>query len=172
MSQKRLRELVLYVAKACEGDPDFGMVKLNKVLFLADFSHFAKTGKSISGEEYQKEEQGPVVQAMVPVLRNAEADRDIDVAKSSRGAYEQKRVVPRREPDLGSFTKDEIAAVDAAIERLKGMTAAELSEYFHNYLGWQAAEMHKRIPYETAHFVRRTPTKEELDYAMTLEKVV
>ena len=172
MSQQKLRELVLYVAGACENDPDFGMVKLNKVLFHADFSWFAKTGRPITGADYQKEEQGPVAHAMVPVLRNAEADRDLDIRKTPRGGYEQKRVVPRRKPRLELFTKEEIAAVDESIELLKGMSAAELSDYFHNYLGWQAAELHQRIPYETAYFVRRTPTQEELEYALTLEKVV
>ena len=172
MSQQKLRELVLYVAKTCEDDPDFGMVKLNKVLFHADFSCFAGRGRSITGQNYQKEKAGPVLSAMVPFLRQAEAEGDLDIVKTPRWAYEQKRVRALREPNLSCLEGDEIAAVDASIQLLRGMNAAELSDFFHRYLGWQAADLHQRIPYNTAYFVMRTPTAEELDYALTLEKAV
>ena len=52
MDQRKTRELVLYIAQACEADPDFGMVKLNKVLFNADFTSYARQGVSITEEEY------------------------------------------------------------------------------------------------------------------------
>ena len=45
----KLRELILYVAERCENDPDFGALKLNKILFNADFIAYALTGKAITG---------------------------------------------------------------------------------------------------------------------------
>ena len=51
---EKLQELILYVAKVSEGDPTFGLVKLNKILFFSDFRHFLDTGQSITGQEHQK----------------------------------------------------------------------------------------------------------------------
>ena len=50
----KLRELVLYIAVLSEGDPAFGKVKLNKLLFFADFTAYLSFGKPITGHEYQK----------------------------------------------------------------------------------------------------------------------
>ena len=36
-SRKRLRELILFIAERCLNNPTFGAVKLNKILFFADF---------------------------------------------------------------------------------------------------------------------------------------
>src|SRR5919109_351200 len=60
-SEGRLKELVLYLACASEtADPGFGMVKLNKLLYRADFEAFRRLGHSLTGETYQKQAYGPV----------------------------------------------------------------------------------------------------------------
>ncbi len=48
-STEKLRELVLYIADKCEEDRTFGAVKLNKILFYADFISFAEYGEPITG---------------------------------------------------------------------------------------------------------------------------
>jgi hypothetical protein len=45
---KKLQELILYVAKMSEGDPAFGAIKLNKLLFYSDFRAFLDARKSIT----------------------------------------------------------------------------------------------------------------------------
>lgn len=49
----KLRELVLYVCTASEGDESFGSVKLNKLLFYSDFLSYLQHGIPITGQEYQ-----------------------------------------------------------------------------------------------------------------------
>jgi len=49
---KRLRELILLIATRSEGDEPFGAVKLNKLLFYADFFAYVKFGESITGQEW------------------------------------------------------------------------------------------------------------------------
>lgn len=48
-SRLRLRELMLFVADRCRGGRNFGVTKLNKILFYCDFSAFARLGKPITG---------------------------------------------------------------------------------------------------------------------------
>ena len=52
--ERKLKELILYVADRCEADPTFGAIKLNKTLFYADFLAFASTGKPITGVETKR----------------------------------------------------------------------------------------------------------------------
>ena len=37
-NDEKLRELIVYISDRCETDETFGAVKLNKILFLADFN--------------------------------------------------------------------------------------------------------------------------------------
>jgi hypothetical protein len=57
--REKLRELILHVARRSEGDIAFGVTKLNKLLFFIDFLACLRFGKPITGEEYQKLDNGP-----------------------------------------------------------------------------------------------------------------
>jgi hypothetical protein len=56
---EKIRELILLIAEWCQADPKFGAIKLNKLLFHADFSAFLTHGDPITGQEYFKLPQGP-----------------------------------------------------------------------------------------------------------------
>jgi hypothetical protein len=58
-SESKLAELILYVAERLRGDPKGGAMKVNKVLFSAEFAHMRLHGVPITGVEYQKLERGP-----------------------------------------------------------------------------------------------------------------
>jgi len=58
---------VLYLARQSSEDPGFGAVKLNKLLFFADFEAFRLLGSSITGATYEKEEYGPVAREFLPM---------------------------------------------------------------------------------------------------------
>lgn len=55
-SKARLKELILYIAKQCEDDPNFDMEKLKFLLYKIDTSSYIATGESITGSIYIKEE--------------------------------------------------------------------------------------------------------------------
>lgn len=42
---QRLAELIMFVANRVLGDPMFGLTKVNKVLFFADFESYRRTGQ-------------------------------------------------------------------------------------------------------------------------------
>ena len=51
--EEKLRELIIYISDKCIDDETFGAVKLNKILYLSDFDHYAKYGIPITGLPYQ-----------------------------------------------------------------------------------------------------------------------
>ena len=54
----RAKELILYVADECVGDPTYSRIKLLKILFHADFESFGTYGQPITGLPYRKENPG------------------------------------------------------------------------------------------------------------------
>ncbi len=109
----RLQELILYLAQMSEGDPSFGAVKLNKILFHSDFAYYLSHGRSISSQEYQKLNDGPAPKQMLPVLEELKVKSALAIADRIYFGHMQKRPVALREPDLTEFSGQEIAALDS-----------------------------------------------------------
>jgi hypothetical protein len=60
--------MILLIAEWCQADPKFGAIKVNKLLFHADFSAFLTHGEPITGQEYFKLPQGPAPRLLKPNL--------------------------------------------------------------------------------------------------------
>ena len=144
---RRLAELILYIAEKCKGDPKFGATKLNKILAFADFSAYFESGRPITGAEYMRLPQGPAPRRMRPVRDGLEARHEIAIRAVSVGKHQQQRVVPLRSADLSIFTAAEIAAVDKIVDALWNHTATQVSEFSHG-IAWKVAQNQASIPYE------------------------
>jgi hypothetical protein len=168
-SRLRLRELMLFVADRCQGDPNFGVTKLNKILFYCDFFAFARLGKPITGIPYNELTYGPVPTGAENARRKMEQDGDVFMSPQGYGPFRPKRMIPRRDADLTLFSGPEVALVDGIIEALSGATGSQLRDMSHGK-AWQAVGMHQVIPYEAV-FLSDEPYKEE-DIAGAHELVV
>jgi len=159
--QARLKELILYIAGKCAGDPGFGATKLNKILFYADFRSFERFGTPVTGEKYQCLKWGPAPSAMVPVRRELEEGGDIRIVKTDYGGQTQRRVVALRQADLSFFTGRDIALVDSVIAELWGKTATEVSETSHG-VQWRTCRLGDEIPYEAAYLSDEPITPDDI----------
>jgi len=168
-SRLRLRELMLFVADRCQGDPNFGVTKLNKILFYCDFFAFAKLGKPITGIPYNKLTYGPVPTGAENARRKMEQDGDVFMSPEGYSPFRPRHIIPRRDADLTLFSGPEVALVDGIIEALSGATGSQLRDMSHGK-AWQAVGMHQVIPYE-AIFLSDEPYTEE-DIARAHELVV
>src|ERR1700727_1161546 len=63
----RLRQMILYVAQRCESAEYFGAIKLNKIIWKADFDSFAGRGVPVTGREYRRQKLGPVPKEMARI---------------------------------------------------------------------------------------------------------
>lgn len=163
--ERKLTELVLYVSKRLETDRAGGATKLNKVLYFADFAHVRRTGRPITGAEYQKLPQGPAPRRLLPV-RTALVERgDAEVRRETYLGYEQHRLVAKRDPDLSVFDADELESVDRVLEDLAHLTAAQVSSLSHAEPGWLLVDEGETIPYAAALIAPEqihTPTSKRL----------
>ena len=157
-NMERLKELVLYISSKCAFNPKYGVTKLNKILFYADFLAYRHEGSAVTGFQYQKLPHGPVPKKMKDVFKRMEADgilaRQIIALP---GGKKQIRPVGLRKANLSVFTAEQIALVDALINDFGPMHTEEVSEISHQEIGWRAARLGERIPYSTAHLSTEAP---------------
>lgn len=162
----KLKELILYISKKSENDPKFGAVKLNKILFYADFMMYFNRGKAITNQEYMKLDKGPVPRKLLPIRDELIANKEAILQEKRYFKFSQQRLIPLREPELDLFSGEEIAIVDEIIDILKDENAKSASDLSHQFLGWKAAKDKETIPYQTAYLSNEKLTDEEIEYGL------
>ena len=166
-SRERVRQLILFIAERCQADPNFGMTKLVKVLYRADFESFAKYGESITGTQYKKFPYGPVSRAAFDIRDEMKERGEIAIAKEGYSPYLRDRVIPFQEADLEGFSGRDIALVDGVIQMFHGLTATDVSDFSHDN-AWKATADYDMIPYEAALLSDHPPTEDDIARAHEL----
>ena len=159
--QRKLEEMLLYIARRTEGDPSCGKTKLNKIFFYADFEAYRSLGRSISGCTYRKQPYGPVPAELRSAVTAMEERRDCAWATRDYFGRDLEKLVALREPDLQDFTSEEIALIHRVIQSLEKYNATEVSDLSHQFVGWQIAEQGEEIPYETVFVAPAQPLTDD-----------
>ncbi len=146
---KKFREMILYVAKQTQADPRCGATKLNKILFYADFLAYHKLGDSISGQRYQKLENGPAPKRILPAVQELEKEGACAWAERNYYGKSLRKLIALREPDVSVFGAEELDLLRDVISDLWELNAAEVSDLSHRFVGWQASDIREEIPYNT-----------------------
>jgi hypothetical protein len=167
---KKLAELILYISRLSEGDRFFGAVKLNKLLFYIDFLAYRSFGEAVTWQEYQALPQGPAPRHLVPVLQRMQDSGELVIREEPIYQYTLKRPIALREAEVKVFTPEEVSLIRDIIDSFRAMTATQISDISHRFLGWQLANENDTIPYSVALLVRGELTDHELSHAQWAEK--
>ena len=168
----RFKELVVYIAEKCVEDPTFGAIKLNKILYYADFDAYRLLGQPISGATYRRLSEGPAPKELLEAR-----DELIDLGRlvlREKPYFNrvQKRVSVAKghtaNPEV--FSPGERNIIDQVIDFFWGKSAREVSDYSHREPGWIAAEDRERIPYETAWLNADPIDQETEEFALGIAK--
>ena len=174
-SDAKLRELVVLISTLSEGDKPFGKVKLNKLLFFADFTAYRHFGKSITGHEYQRLPNGPAPRKLVKLIPSLgtppKPDRDIAIRTEDYYGRSVQRPLALRSPNTQWFTFAEIKLVQDLVAKWHGKSARDISDNSHKFMGWKLARNGETIPYEVALVGRRQPSEEERRRGKELQKL-
>ena len=167
---EKLNQLILYVSQKCADHRRFGVVKLNKILYFSDFLTYARTGKPLTGAEYQRLQRGPSPRKMVSIMEGLKETNKLAIQPIPVIGYIEQRPVNLVEPNLELFSAAEIAIVDEIINKLQEMTGNEVSDLSHDWGGWKYAGEKETIPYESV-FVSNEPlTSSEQKRGMEIAK--
>lgn len=148
--QKRLAEAILYVSDKSKDAPRFGLIKLNKIIWRADFTAFAERKVPVTGRSYQKLEHGPAPVEMRPLLRQMEQEKLIEIDRNEiTPEVVEQRVFAMVPAYQHFFSPDDAAYLDAAIAYYWNKTGMEASDDSHD-MGWKTREIGDEMPYELA----------------------
>lgn len=172
----KFKELVVYLCAVSEQaeDEGFGMVKLNKLLYRADFEAYRLLGHSITGETYEKQEFGPVARDLPIVLDDLGAAGRLRWDHIPRGPHT--RDVPRlaQDPDavadMSAFPPDERKIIADTLCELAVYGGKGASEWSHEEsAGWKMApENGIAIDYGSAFISTKPIPPEDLERARQL----
>jgi Protein of unknown function (DUF4065) len=148
--QERMRAAILYIAERCADMPRFGVTKLNKIIWTADFDAYAERLVPVTGRAYQREAQGPIAVDMKPLLREMERD-DLITYKITTfpSGKSERRPVAKVKADMSQFTDDDVKYINAAIEKQKNNTARQASIKSHG-VAWETRANGDPMYYELA----------------------
>lgn len=147
--QQRLAEAILYVSDGCKDAPRFGLIKLNKIIWRADFTAFAARRVPVTGRAYQKLEHGPAPVEMRPLLNEMEQNGDIEIERVAIGDKVEQRIVTLTPPHSRFFSPDDVEFLDLAIRYYWDQTGMESSDDSHDR-GWHTRDIGDEMPYELA----------------------
>ena len=135
-----------------------GKIKLIKLLYLLDFSHFRETGRSVTGLDYFAWKLGPVPYDVYQEWDALEADfaAAISIEPERVIDYTRDKVVAKAEFDPGFFTKRELKLLEELSTRFREEFTQPLINFTHAELGpwakiWDDGRgKNARIPYALA----------------------
>lgn len=165
---RKFKEAILYICAKSEQDPRFGAVKLNKILFYADFRAYTQLGMPITCATYQHLPEGPAPKEMLPMRAELEAEERLRIETRVYFNRQQKRPVALRAAALSVFSGPEVAILDAAIEYLAGKDATEASEVSHREWAWKLTDESEDIPYGLAWLSPDPLTDEQIAFGERL----
>ena len=117
-----------------------GKTKLFKLLNFLDFSHFQKTGRSVTGLDYSAWKMGPVPEKLYREWENPSPEFISHAYKKNVkvGSFERQELVPRHGFNEKLFSKYELKLMnDLAKQHFKD-TADQMSELSHFETGYWA----------------------------------
>jgi Protein of unknown function (DUF4065) len=164
----KFKELVIYLCAASEqaGDEGFGMVKLNKLLFRADFEAYRLLGRPMTGETYEKQEYGPVARDLPIVLDELAAAGRLRWQSIPRGPRTRKVPTMAENPDaaadMSAFPADERQVIENTLRELAAYGGKGASEWSHEEsAGWNVvSEYGEAIDYAST-FISTAPIPPE-----------
>jgi len=131
---KKVNNVVLYFAEKAKPFK----TKMNKLLFNADFSHFKKTGFSITGLRYQAIQKGPVPKNYDWIFDNTMEKKFVKIKLHDYGNYMGEQILPTGEKIFEEelFSLSELKALQDVADTFKKSTVNEMVNKSHEEKGW------------------------------------
>jgi len=143
----KLKELILYVAAQSMNDPTFGSIKMNRILFLIDFTAFGIWGKPVTENVYIHQKSGPVPRDLLTARTELIEDKSAVLQESEFFGHTQRRLIALRRPDLSVFTEAERRLIDNGLDSLKFQDEIAQSQWLRRLIPWLETETGEEIPF-------------------------
>jgi len=149
---EKFKEVLLYVLSKVGAKPNIGETALYKLLYFIDFDFYERFEQQLTGARYMKNHYGPTPIEFKKVVEEMEERGEIEKVRSSYFQFDQKKLLPHREPNLKNLSAQEIKHIDEVLARLSDKNANELSDYSHSDIPWKVHKPGELISYESVFY--------------------
>jgi transcriptional regulator with XRE-family HTH domain len=147
---QRMIEMIVYFTAGCKP----WKTKLNKLLFYTDFTHYKKTGYSISGAEYIAIQMGPVPLNFGSIFEYAAMQDDITITYQefqNGGIGELFTPHPQHPVDPALFDHDELETMKKVLDMFGAASTTDIVRFSHEEPAWsENFNEKKKISYNYA----------------------
>ena len=162
---EKLIEAVVFISHHSEGDPNFGMTKLAKLLYYADCEAFVETGETITGTIYVHFPHGPYSQDWHEVRRRMAESRDASIVYERPGEdFSGYSIQAKRGPNLELLSPVDCEILNSQLERFWSFNARRIERLVRGEVGWLATEDGEPMPIESAYISSDPLSGEEIAF--------
>ena len=124
-----------------------------KLLYFLDFDFFEKYGKSVTGDEYLRFENGPVPRMAEKTIKQM-AGKYIKITnkKIGTGYKDQQLIEPLSDFDESLFSKKELIMMEEVADKWEKLSGTEMKNASHGEEPWIATKPNYVIDYNLTYY--------------------
>ncbi len=152
IDEKKYRNAIIFFAQKIQNGT-LGKLKLMKLLYYLDFDFFEKYGKSITGDEYLRFENGPVPRMAEKIIKEMNG-KEIKIThrKTKEGLNDQQHIEATGDFDINVFTKEEIIMLEEIASKWEKFSGSEMKTATHGEAPWISTNPNEVIDYNLAYY--------------------
>lgn len=152
INEQKYKSIILFFANKVRNGT-LGKLKLMKLLYYLDFDFYEKYGKSVSGDQYLRFENGPVPRMAEKMLKLMNEDQ-IKIRKVKLVGYNNPHMLiePLQVCDISLFTKEEVLMMTEIADKWEKFTGTDMKNATHGEAPWIATEPNDVIDYNLAYY--------------------
>ncbi len=152
INEKKYKNVVLFFANKIKNGT-LGKLKIMKLLYFLDFDFFEKYGKSVTGDEYLRFDNGPVPRMAEKFLKEMNGtDVKISKRKVADGLRDQQHIEPLRLYEMNLFSREELMMMEEVADKWEKFSGAEMKNASHGEAPWIATKSNDVIDYNLAYY--------------------
>ncbi len=152
INEKKYKNVVLFFANKIKNGT-LGKLKIMKLLYFLDFDFFEKYGKSVTGDEYLRFDNGPVPRMAEKFLKEMNGtDVKISKRKVADGFRDQQHIEPLRLYEMNLFSREELMMMEEVADKWEKFSGAEMKNASHGEAPWIATKSNDVIDYNLAYY--------------------
>ncbi len=149
---KKYENIILFFANKIKNGT-LGKLKIMKLLYFLDFDFFEKYGKSVSGDEYLRFENGPVPRMAEKFLKQMNGSLiKIRNRKVCEGLHDQQHIEALKNFDITFFSKEELMMMEDVADKWEKFSGSEMKSASHGEAPWIATKPNGVIDYNLAYY--------------------
>lgn len=152
INNKKYKNAILFFAKKIQNGT-LGKLKIMKLLYYLDFDFFEKYGRSVTGDEYLRFDNGPVPRMAEKILKEMK-DKEVKITKHKigQGYNDQQHIEALEDFDVNVFDKEELLMLEEVASKWERFSGTEMKTASHGEAPWISTKPNDIIDYNLAYY--------------------